>query len=94
MNGKFYVPQNLERIFIIGFKKSIFKEKETFVFPDPQEAKFAIKDILETKVDDKYTLSDKLWNYLQEHARKHKAKGNGFGFGCCYARLQMYFYCS
>jgi len=32
-------------------------------------------------VNDKYTLSDKLWAYLQAHAAKHKAKGNGFGFG-------------
>ena len=29
----------------------------------------------------KYTLSDKLWKYLQNYAAKHKAKGNGFGFG-------------
>ena len=40
-----------------------------------------VKDILEAQVDDKYTLSDHLWNYLQEYASKHKAKGNGFGFG-------------
>jgi DNA (cytosine-5)-methyltransferase 1 len=39
------------------------------------------KDILEIEVDKKYTLSDQLWNYLQEYAAKHKAKGNGFGFG-------------
>jgi len=32
-------------------------------------------------VNDKYILSDKLWNYLQNYAAKHKAKGNGFGFG-------------
>ena len=32
-------------------------------------------------VDQKYTLSDKLWDYLQAYAAKHKAKGNGFGFG-------------
>ena len=81
LNGKYYVPQNRERIIIVGFKKTIFKSKETFEFPDPQESNFIFKDILEPKVDDKYTLSDKLWNYLQEHARKHKAKGNGFGFG-------------
>lgn len=33
------------------------------------------------RVSDKYTLSDKLWSYLQAYADKHKAKGNGFGFG-------------
>jgi len=32
-------------------------------------------------VQEKYTLSDKLWTYLQNYAEKHKAKGNGFGFG-------------
>jgi DNA (cytosine-5)-methyltransferase 1 len=32
-------------------------------------------------VNDKYTLSDKLWDYLQGYAAKHKSKGNGFGFG-------------
>ncbi|WP_323760490.1 DNA (cytosine-5-)-methyltransferase [Maricaulis sp.] len=34
-------------------------------------------------VNPKYTLSDKLWNYLQGYAEKHRAKGNGFGFGLC-----------
>lgn len=34
-------------------------------------------------VSDKYTLSDKLWAYLQNYAAKHKAAGNGFGFGLC-----------
>ena len=32
-------------------------------------------------VNPKYTLSDKLWNYLKAYAKKHKAAGNGFGFG-------------
>lgn len=32
-------------------------------------------------VDSKYTLTDKLWAYLQNYAEKHRAKGNGFGFG-------------
>lgn len=35
------------------------------------------------RVADKYTLSDKLWAYLQNYAAKHKAAGNGFGFGLC-----------
>ena len=81
LNGKHYVPQNRDRIIIVGFKKSIFKGQENFTFPKPPKLKVAFKDLLEADVDDKYTLSDKLWNYLQEHARKHKAKGNGFGFG-------------
>lgn len=81
LDGKYYVPQHRERIIIVGFRNDIFEGKETFQFPEKNETKFAIKDILESKVDTKYTLSDKLWNYLQEYAIKHKAKGNGFGYG-------------
>lgn len=38
-------------------------------------------DHTKNKVQDKYTLTDKLWRYLQDYAEKHRAKGNGFGFG-------------
>ena len=81
LDGKHFVPQHRERIIIVGFKNSVFDEKETFEFPEMSETKFAIRDILEKEVDSKYTLSDKLWNYLQGYAKKHKEKGNGFGFG-------------
>ena len=40
-----------------------------------------MRDILEKEVEAKYTLSDKLWLYLQNYAAKHKAAGNGFGYG-------------
>ena len=40
-----------------------------------------VRDILDNEVDFKYTLSDRLWAYLQNYAVKQKAKGNGFGFG-------------
>ena len=40
-----------------------------------------MRDILEKDVDNKYTLSDKLWTYLQNYAAKHRAAGNGFGYG-------------
>lgn len=72
-----YVPQHRERIFIIGFRN-----KTEFNYPiyDPK-SKLRLRDILEKKVDEKYTLSDHLWNYLQNYAKKHKEKGNGFGFG-------------
>ena len=46
----------------------------------PKEPKPVIRDILETDVENKYTLSDKLWIYLQNYAAKHKAAGNGVGF--------------
>ncbi|GAA5225192.1 DNA (cytosine-5-)-methyltransferase [Membranihabitans marinus] len=81
LDARYYVPQHRERIIIVGFNKSVFKGKEEFQFPKPKEVQLAIRDILEPKVDDKYTLSDKLWNYLQEYKKKHRAKGNGFGFG-------------
>ena len=81
LDGQYFVPQHRERIIVVGFRNEIFKGNETFQFPIKGEAKYAIKDILEKEVDKKYTLSDHLWNYLQEYAKKHKAKGNGFGFG-------------
>jgi DNA (cytosine-5)-methyltransferase 1 len=81
LDGQYFVPQHRERIIIVGFNNTYFKSEETFQFPKMGDTKFAIRDILEEEVDPKYTLSDKLWNYLQEYAKKHKAKGNGFGFG-------------
>ena len=81
LDGKNYVPQHRERIMIVGFNKDSFHGKESFSFPKPNEKTFAIKDILETTVDDRYTLSDKLWLYLQQYSEKQKAKGNGFGYG-------------
>jgi DNA (cytosine-5)-methyltransferase 1 len=70
------LPQHRERIFIVGFREPI-----TFKFPVLPNCHPQIKDILETNVDDKYTLTDHLWNYLQNYAEKHRAKGNGFGYG-------------
>lgn len=81
LNGKRYVPQNRERIVIIGFNKHFFKGKEHFTFPMLPEPSTSIRDILESDVDQKYTLSNKLWEYLQAHAERHRSKGNSFGFG-------------
>ncbi len=81
LDGQHYVPQHRERIIIVGFDNDIFKGEEKFEFPKTPNKKFQIKNILDSEIDSKYTLSDKLWNYLQEYAKKHKAKGNGFGFG-------------
>jgi len=77
INAKSLVPQNRERIFMIGFKD----RKIDFQFPEIPELNPKIKDILEKNVPEKYTLTNHLWNYLQKYAEKHKAKGNGFGFG-------------
>jgi DNA (cytosine-5)-methyltransferase 1 len=81
LSGKHYVPQNRERTFMVGFDKKIFKNKEQFEFPKLPKPTKIIKDILEPEVDSKYTLTDHLWKYLQNYSLKHKAKGNGFGFG-------------
>ena len=81
MDGQAYVPQHRERIIIVGFDKNRFHSKEHFEFPQQPESHKTIKDILEKNVDSKYTLSDKLWDYLKNYAERHRAKGNGFGFG-------------
>lgn len=81
MDGQSYVPQHRERIMIVGFNRDIFKGKEQFVFPEQKQATRTIQEILEPFVSEKYTLSDKLWCYLQNYAKKHQEKGNGFGFG-------------
>lgn len=81
LDGKHFTPQHRERIFIVGFDKHIFKGKESFEFPDLPEANHIVEEILDEEVDVKYTLSDKLWSYLQAYAQKHREKGNGFGFG-------------
>ena len=81
MDGQSYVPQHRERIMIVGFDCDIFHGEEQFVFPEQKQKTKSIKDILDPNIEEKYTLSDKLWNYLQNYAEKHRAKGNGFGFG-------------
>lgn len=81
LDGQHFVPQHRERIIIVGFDRDVFKGNENFEFPTLPEPNKAIREILEENPDTKYTLSDKLWNYLQDYSAKHKAKGNGFGFG-------------
>jgi len=69
------VPQHRERIFIVGFDRRIM-----FDFPEYEDMNPRLEDILDPEIDEKYTLSDHLWNYLQEYKKKHRSKGNGFGF--------------
>lgn len=70
------VPQHRERIYIV-----CFREESDFEFPFVPDLKPRLCDILEPEVPEKYTLSEHLWQYLQNYAAKHKAAGNGFGFG-------------
>jgi DNA (cytosine-5)-methyltransferase 1 len=82
INAAAWVPQHRERIYIVCFDKRIFGERPPFEFPKPPAGPPPrLRDILEPKVDPRYTLTDHLWEYLQEYAERHKAKGNGFGFG-------------
>ena len=82
LDGKAYVPQHRERIVIVGFDMERYGDDIKFEFAlEPSERQPVMQDILETDVSDKYTLSDKLWVYLQNYAAKHKAAGNGFGYG-------------
>jgi len=76
LNAKdFGVPQNRERIYIIGFLDDV-----NFSFPKPHKKKPLLGAILEDKVDSKYTISDKLWAGHQRRKTEHKKKGNGFGY--------------
>lgn len=76
-----WVPQHRERIFIVCFDPARFGHDIDFEFPSPPQAAPALRNILEPKPDARYTLSKHLWQYLQDYAAKHKAKGNGFGYG-------------
>lgn len=78
----YWVPQHRERFIIVCFDKHVFGDSVNFEYPDLSgRTKPKFREILEEKPDDKYILTDHLWNYLQQYAAKHKAKGNGFGFG-------------
>ena len=82
IDGKGYVPQHRERIVIVGFDKERYGENVSFSFDlHPLKKQPVVLDILEKEVSEKYTLSDKLWIYLQNYAAKHREAGNGFGYG-------------
>ncbi|RIY34221.1 DNA (cytosine-5-)-methyltransferase [Psittacicella melopsittaci] len=76
----FGVPQNRERIYIVGFDKQQVKACRDFTFPQATGKVTRVGDILETQVDSKYTISDKLWQGHQRRKAEHQEKGNGFGY--------------
>ena len=76
----FGVPQNRERIYIVGFDPQKVPNYKEFHMPKPAKEKTRLGNILEKKVDDKYTLSDDLWNGHKRRKAEHKLKGNGFGY--------------
>ena len=96
INAKSFVPQNRERIFIVGFKEENGFSFDDLAIPNPLHGP-RLDSILhpedgteredrpytdkDGRVSDRYTLTDHLWGYLQKYAAKHQEKGNGFGFG-------------
>jgi DNA (cytosine-5)-methyltransferase 1 len=81
IDARHYVPQHRERIFIVGFNIEYFGKDVDFIYPQSPDSQQYFGSILEQDPDPRYTLTDPLWKYLQEYAIKHKAQGNGFGFG-------------
>lgn len=97
IDAKAFVPQHRERIFIVGFRTECGFSFEDLDLPEvskgprmksvlhPEDGPKEANDKHFTdelgNVSSKYFLSDKLWNYLQAYAEKHRLKGNGFGFG-------------
>jgi DNA (cytosine-5)-methyltransferase 1 len=76
LNAKYFgLPQNRERIFIIGFKES-----NDFQFPMPTMEKTRLGDILHKNASDKLTISDRLWTSHQKRKKRAKEKGYGFGY--------------
>lgn len=96
IDARAFVPQHRERIFIVGFREENDFDLDALILPDAARQP-TLSSILHPedgsegpderfiasngKVLDRYTLSDHLWGYLQDYARKHQEKGNGFGFG-------------
>lgn len=80
MNAKnFGVPQNRERIFIVGFRKDLGITE--FNYPQPIDDNPVLEDVLEEKVvSTKYYLSSTYLNTLKNHKARHASKGNGFGY--------------
>jgi len=80
--AEFGVPQNRERIYIVGFDRKHFGlgEDYEFPFPEPTHQKTRLGDILESHVDEKYTISEKLYEGHMRRKAEHQKKGNGFGF--------------
>ncbi len=92
----FGIPQNRERVFIVGFDKNQFPNfsdedfNNLFQWPKPRNTPTKVGDILQSQEElnedflehnkDRFTISDKLWKGHQKRKREHKTKGNGFGY--------------
>lgn len=78
-----FVPQKRQRIFIVGFREDVkFSFADFAKMLPPEEEWPTLGSILQShnEIDAKYTLTPKLWDYLQAYRKKHEKAGNGFGF--------------
>lgn len=96
LNAKDYgLPQNRERIFLVGFDKKSFPAKtkfeDIFHWPVADEKPTKLGNILEPEIniDPKYTISEKLWAGHKRRKKEHGEKGNGFGY-CLFNRDSEY----
>jgi DNA (cytosine-5)-methyltransferase 1 len=82
---EFGVPQNRERVYIVGFDRARFSNVNFEVFfanLKDREIETRLGDVLESEASNslhRYTISNKLWEGLQNRMARHMAKGNGFG---------------
>lgn len=83
VDGKHFLPQHRERIVLVGFRRDLALPAFTLsALPSlyPQQ-RTPLKALLDPVVDEKYILTPTLWKYLYQYAKKHQARGNGFGYG-------------
>lgn len=80
--GDFGVPQNRERTYIVGFDRRYYDLPETydFQFPTPTFEKTRLGDILDKNVDDRYTLTDAIWEGFKKRKQNNINRGAGFGY--------------
>jgi DNA (cytosine-5)-methyltransferase 1 len=85
IDGKHFLPQHRERIVLVGFKKDLNITKgfslKDIRFPETTPSFASLLNDLTEEEKAKYTLTPRLWEYLYGYAKKHQAKGNGFGYG-------------
>jgi DNA (cytosine-5)-methyltransferase 1 len=81
IDARSWVPQHRERTFIMGLNRARFHGTKFEFPPLPGTSQPVMRDVLDSWFDQKYVLTEHLWEYLQEYSRKHRAAGNGFGFG-------------
>ncbi len=76
-----WVPQKRQRVFIVGFREPNDFNFSALKLPAAEKGpKLGTILLPPDQVDPKYTLTPKLWQYLQDYKKKHNAAGNGFGF--------------